>query len=121
MIADALSRISIDHLEEKESAQVLVVTRAMTKNSECDQTPERPKVVEEEISTFSEIIPRIKTNKIELKAATSTANGNHQKCFEYTIKCRNNGRYTVSKIISRLEAEMTCERISTIQYTVKFF
>lgn len=129
VVADALSRISIDDLKNKvNEANVLVITRSMSKKqntnqphpiSKNDNSPatNKPKIYEQLDRAIQKKIPRIicyvdeKINRLIV-----CAHMNHKRLFELEFETIDNCRFSCEKIFKALENEAVKLKIKTIQW-----
>lgn len=116
VIADALSRISLDSIREMtcENNQVLAITRSMTKRknestSNNEQVIE-PRVVEELTTTFDKNTPRLRTTNIEINDKKGEVTGieisaaeRHKLIFKIEITKKNNEKVTLKSLLSKID------------------
>lgn len=135
VVADALSRVRIEDLKNVYNYDILVITRAMAK-----QTITRPtqtshtkqemtgRVTEETHQTFLRKIYRVKLSKISTKrghvnSLTITIYKNHNKIVDCTIKADQNNHVSVNHVIQKLGEKSKSYGIAKLQWPVydKFF
>lgn len=126
VVADALSRISIDDLKAvfEENKSVLVLTRAQARkalnNDDKNSIPStnevnKPKVYEEIGRNFDKKVPRIKctldNSKLTLRAFLK-----HQELFNFDISSMaDGGKISFESICKALEREASARKIKYIQ------
>ena len=128
VIADALSRISIEDLKEiYHDNAILVTTRAQLKrlNRSKDKSGgekaknefiSEPKVIEELSRKYVSKIPRIKS-ALNNDTTVVGAYKNHRKIFEIEFVHKNvNEKFPLEQILSSLEKMATSHKHSTLQW-----
>lgn len=127
VLADALSRITIDDLKNLYGeTQILAVTRSMTKNNEnkikkpvdTDINCNNIHVFEDFNTGFNKKIPRLKTKSMLLSKMTGSMNEitliahlAHSKAFKFTLK----GKITLTTIFSALQSLAKDRKLKNLQ------
>lgn len=122
VVADALSRISIDDLKAvfDDDKQILAVTRAQTRkahinNDKNEENPEQfkmPKVYEELGRQFDKNMPRIKCT-MENKRLILRAYQNHKPLIQFDVA--ENKTISLERILTKLENDASKNEIRKIQ------
>lgn len=123
VVADALSRISIDDLKAvfDDNKSILAVTRAqtrkaqeniITRNKTSENGTEKPKVYEELNRQFDKKTPRLKCT-IENKKFILRAYLKHKPVFEFELADGN--KISLETILHKLEKEASAHKISSLQ------
>lgn len=131
VVADALSRISIQDLQETYKDQIiLVTTRSQLKRlnhqnvNSVQNKKERaqndiieiPKIIEELSRKYVRKIPRIKSEIYESKTVVDVYK-NHRKLFEIEFVHNNvNEKFPLEKILSSLDNMATLNKVKNIQW-----
>lgn len=128
VLADALSRITIEDLKDLYGEQqILAITRSMTKATVQNQSAQ-PKIddmkcddvrVFEDFNTgFSSKVPRLKTRSINIDTSglinsiAIAAHRAHRKLFEVTL---NKGKETLTVLFSKLQKVANVNQIKNLQ------
>lgn len=125
VVADALSRISIDDLKKNAAteSQILVTTRSMTKKnkekpkSDIKNLPTtiQPKIYEQLDRAIDMKIPRIKSY-VDDKNLIVSACWKHKCLLELEFETASKKEYSVEVILAALEIELAKLKIKTIQW-----
>lgn len=126
VVADALSRMSIEDLKNQYDNEILAITRSMTRKridniNDTDETLDKVRVYEEMHAGSMRKIPRIKTKKTivknnELNQITVSVFQNHRKLFDCILYATPNERITLKVIISKLESRAIANKIKKFQW-----
>lgn len=135
VVADALSRISIQDLKNIYNYNVLAITRSMTKK------PSDPAIAKNDIDTltcrvheethtgFIHRVIRAKMTKISsarddvIKSITVSVYKNHCKLFDCNLNASSNETISLKELVSKLDGLAKAYQISKIQWPLydKFF
>lgn len=126
VVADALSRISIDDLKSvfDDNNTVLVMTRAQSKRAQTDNNKnttsknekiERPKIYEEISRQFDRKTPRIKCT-LENSKLNLRAYQNHKPIIEFVVSSTTEpNKFSLVTILRKIEKEASACKIYKLQ------